>query len=118
MQPWLGDKENEIRQGFFGLYESCKYENFLIDEKQTLYGLESYFTTTTTPKVHFRVNPAATFFVGISVLSSLLCIGFFLVLFLFVNPTIVFTLCGVLQSISSKFDYIIPLCYRIYILSN
>jgi hypothetical protein len=48
------------------------------------------------------VNPLATFFVGFSAFISLVCIACFLVLFLFINPAIVFSICGVLQLISGK----------------
>jgi hypothetical protein len=47
------------------------------------------------------VNPASTFFIGFSALITLICIAMFLVLFLFINPCIVFTLCGSLQLVSS-----------------
>ena len=52
--------------------------------------------------LHTSVNPAATFFIGISALLNLLTIGTFLVLFLFINPTIVFSACGFTQALSCK----------------
>jgi LHFPL tetraspan subfamily member protein len=109
MQPWLGDTELTEKEGYFGLYEACKYE------------ITNYQVVGATPQVRSEsklvcegswtalataVNPIATFFVGFSCLMNLLCIAVFLVLFLFISPPIIFTICGALQLISSKFYFI------------
>ena len=110
LQPWLGDSENTPREGYFGLFESCRYhthrnvhngtesnelDNYFLHYQRLV--CEGHWTN-----IQTSVNPASTFFIGFSALITLLCIATFLVLFLFVNPSIVFTICGVLQLISSN----------------
>lgn len=102
LQPWLGDTSSPDKEGYFGLFESCKYQ--------------SNSQTATTSPLNYRlvcegswtalstaVNPIATFSIGFSALVNLVCIASFLVLFLFINPSIVFTICGILQLTSSLY---------------
>lgn len=156
VQPWLGDPDD---QGYFGLFESCKYQNIYISSSnqhpsyessqqqgsrvnddvnfynQNPYELHLTTTTTVAPSVvstssyHYftppvinhdyrflcdgdwrilskALNPTATFSIGFSALLNLLCIACFLVLFLFVSPMIVFTICGVLQLLSAFFMFL------------
>ena len=125
LQPWLGDTEETTREGYFGLFESCKYTsngnknvNFNIEYEKDILArvtappgaasipsfVQSYKLTCegSWSNIATSVNPSATFFIGFSALINLVCIACFLVLFLFINPEFVFTLCGVLQLISSK----------------
>ncbi|CAF1022901.1 unnamed protein product [Brachionus calyciflorus] len=113
LQPWLGDSSVPDKEGYFGLFESCKYvsgdkyktstthKNEVEDSKDTTnYYLlcEGSWTSIAT-----SLNPIATFSIGFSALINLVCIASFLVLFLFMNPSIVFAICGILQIISSMF---------------
>lgn len=99
------------QEGYFGLFESCKYKHPNgLNQTQTDLDLVSFYPRYsrlvcegTWTSIQTSVNPASTFFIGFSALITLLCIAMFLVLFLFVNPSIVFTICGVLQLISSNF---------------
>ena len=106
LQPWLGDSQYSDQEGYFGLFESCKYKRHnhseihelaMYHSKYSHFECEGIWTT-----IQTSVNPASTFFIGFSALITLICIATFLVLFLFINPCIVFTICGVLQLISSK----------------
>ena len=109
LHPWLGSTEQTDKEGYFGLYESCVYD---IDNSTKIILTDSdsaspqfnykFFCDGNWKIISTSVNPAATFFIGISALLNLICIATFLVLFLFVNGTLVFTLCGVLQLVSSK----------------
>lgn len=106
LQPWLGDSEYTEQEGYFGLFESCKYHTpnhtDLSEFVTYQYRYARIVCDGTWTTIQTSVNPASTFFIGFSALITLICIATFLVLFLFVNPCIVFTICGVLQLISSK----------------
>jgi hypothetical protein len=106
MEPWLGSTEYTEKDGYFGLYKSCRYET---NSYQIIGGSTPSMKTETNlvcdghwTYLQSAVNPVATFFIGFSSLVILICIATFLVLFLFINPSIIFTICGVLQLISSK----------------
>lgn len=108
LQPWIGDTTAEDKEGYFGLYEACKYQNINPSTEMPIFTLSNYrlvcegsWTSLST-----AVNPIATFSIGFSALVNLLCIASFLVLFLFISPSIVFALCGALQLISSKLTYL------------
>lgn len=98
--PWLNSGEDTEKEGYFSLYEACKFETTNIPGMQATTTLNCNGSWT---YLQSAVNPVATFFIGFSCLINLLCIATFLVLFLFVNPAIIFTICGVLQLISSNF---------------
>lgn len=132
LQPWLGDSEETANDGYFGLFESCKYklinQNLNIfthstgngeSEKSLIKNLLNEITASSNhlsgdssrrlvcegswSNIATSVNPSATFFIGFSALINLVCIACFLVLFLFISSAFVFTLCGVLQLISSDY---------------
>jgi hypothetical protein len=115
LQPWLGDTEETKKEGYFGLFEACKFysiEHSGSLEKPTF--SYRFICDGTWANLLTSVNPLATFAVGSSALVNLVCIACFLVLFLFMNPALVFTICGVLQLISSKFNSYIWLGRSIY----
>ena len=108
-QPWLGSTEVTEKEGYFSLWESCVFDNSsnvifsdLGMPIRNAYTDYRFMCNGNWKLMWTSVNPAATFFVGMSALLQLICIATFLVLFLFVNPTIVFTISGVFQAVSSK----------------
>jgi hypothetical protein len=107
LQPWLGDSDATDREGYFGLFESCKYMHKVNNLTEIADHIPHYsqyqrlWCQGTWTTIETSVNPASTFFIGFSALITLICIAMFLVLFLFINPCIVFTLCGSLQLVSS-----------------
>lgn len=127
LQPWLGDGEEARKEGYFGLFEACKY--YSIEHHLGAGGLPSsvaaaaagmstssvviekplytyrFICDGTWANLFSSLNPLATFAVGSSALVNLVCIACFLVLFLFMNSSLVFTICGVLQLISSLFKH-------------
>lgn len=102
--PWLGSTEATEKEGYFSLWESCVFDNssnviftdlgMPVRNAYTDYRFECQGNW---KLLWTSVNPTATFFIGISALLNLLCIGTFLVLFLFINPTIIFMACGLTQ---------------------
>jgi hypothetical protein len=114
-QPWLGSTSETEKEGYFSLYESCVYDSenstmqiVLSDLGEPIPQLSyRFFCEGNWKIIATSVNPTATFFIGISALLNLICIATFLVLFLFINPSIVFTICGIIQLFSSKFYYIL-----------
>ncbi|RNA17791.1 lipoma HMGIC fusion partner-like 3 [Brachionus plicatilis] len=108
LQPWLGDTTAPDKEGYFGLFEYCKYmknENYqAIDDesKSHLSQSKNYFLYCdgSWTSLSSALNPIATFSIGFSALINLTCIATFLVLLLFVSPSIVFAICGFLQIIS------------------
>lgn len=108
LQPWLANTTSADKEGYFGLFESCVFDNqsrvIFTDLGMPVRNAHSeyrFFCEGNWKILWTAVNPAATFFVGISALLNLICIATFLVLFLFVNPTLVFTICGALQGLSA-----------------
>ena len=97
LQPWLGDTNQTEKEGYFGLYEACTYKIVGSNDKNYRLVCEGTWAS-----ISSSVNPTATFCIGFSALINLVSIAVFLVLFLFVNPGIVFTICGILQFSSSK----------------
>ena len=97
MQPWLGDTNLTEKEGYFGLYESCTYKSQGSNPNNHRVVCEGSWAS-----ISSSVNPTATFCIGFSALINLVTIAAFLVLFLFVNPGIVFTICGILQLFSSN----------------
>lgn len=112
LQPWLGDTTVLDKEGYFGLFETCKYvstPNYReISEKitndQEINKVSNYYLVCegSWTNLPTALNPIATFSIGFSALINLICIASFLVLFLFMNPSFVFAICGVLQIISSN----------------
>ena len=107
LQPWLGDTPQTKKEGYFGLYESCKYVIINpaltnTNDKLLIYNYRLQCDGTWS-SISTALNPIATFAVGFSALINLVCIASFLVLFLFVNPPVVFSICGIMQLISSNF---------------
>jgi hypothetical protein len=116
LQPWLGDGEGAKKEGYFGLFEACKYYNiehhtFLTPGSEKPLLTYRFICDGTWANLFSSLNPIATFAVGSSALINLVCIACFLVLFLFMNSSLVFTICGVLQLISSKYRNFISISY-------
>ena len=108
-QPWLGDTIQTEKEGYFGLYESCKYTQQGSNPNSYRIICEGTWAS-----ISSSVNPTATFCIGFSALINLISIAVFLVLFLFINPGIVFTICGILQLFSSEiFDILNLVSYSI-----
>jgi hypothetical protein len=108
LQPWLGDTLQTKKEGYFGLYESCKY--IIINpaltntnDKLAIYNYRLQCDGTWS-SISTALNPIATFAIGFSALINLVCIASFLVLFLFVKPSVVFSICGIMQLVSSIFS--------------
>lgn len=112
--PWLGSTDATEKEGYFSLWESCVFDNssnviftdlgMPVRNAYTDYRFECQGNW---KLLWTSVNPTATFFIGISALLNLLCIGTFLVLFLFINPTIVFMACGVTQVYFELLNFIL-----------
>jgi len=104
LHPWLGDTDATKNEGYFGLYEACRFETstyqvvgaVLNNRTDTRLICEGAWNS-----ISSALNPYSTVFIGVSCLANLTCIAVFLVLFLFVNPLIVFNVCAILQLIST-----------------
>jgi len=93
-QPqWIGDTEDSLGTGYFGLYEYCE----LIQSGKTKMCSGAYRQFSSIISVPFQV---ATFFIGIAGLLILVCICC-IILFLFLSPSTVFKVCGCLQIASA-----------------
>ncbi|XP_013788133.2 lipoma HMGIC fusion partner-like 3 protein isoform X2 [Limulus polyphemus] len=90
VQPhWLGDTQQSKGTGHFGLWQACR----LVQDGQDVFceGRLDDFNTITSSA--FR---AATVFVGLSVITIMLCISCML-LFFFFNSSTIFHVCGWMQ---------------------
>jgi len=93
VQPqWIGDTEDSVTIGFFGLFQYC--ELFISNQDLVCTGRFDDFTT-----IASKAFQAATFFVGISALIILICICCML-LFAFIKPDKVFYAIGCMQLLS------------------
>ncbi len=102
--PWLASTDETKKEGYFSLWESCVFDNsshvIFTDLGMPVgnaYEEYRFFCEGNWKVLYTSVNPAATFFIGISALLNLISLGTFLFLFLFISPTIVFSACGGLQ---------------------
>ena len=90
IQPqWIGDTDTSPGTGYFGLYEYCE----LYQSGTSLYctGRFDDFDTIISP--YFK---AASFFIGFSALLTLICV-LCMLLFFFMNASIVYIICGFIQ---------------------
>ena len=95
VQPqWIGDTEISPGIGYFGLYQFC--ELFQAGQELLCLGQFDDFPTIVSPPFQ-----AATFFIGFSFLTMLICV-LCLLLFAFIKPDKVFYGCGCLQMLSGK----------------
>ncbi len=105
VQPWLATT-HQTKEGYLGLYESCYFDiqsfEIISSSKSTIRTERNIICDGEWTDFSTAVNAVSTFFVGFSALNNLICIATFLVLFLFINPAVLFVICGVLQLISSK----------------
>lgn len=100
IQPqWIGDTVESKGTGYFGLWKHCS----LIQGGQEIIckGQLEDFSTISNPA--FR---AATVFVGLSVVTILICICSMLFFFFF-NSSTVFHICGWLQMFSGNLSFVV-----------
>lgn len=90
VQPqWIGDTLDSPKAGHFGLYSYCV-------STVTDYDFDCQGTWTNFGTILNAPFAAATFFVGISVLLILICLGLF-ILFLFLSARVVYFICALIQ---------------------
>lgn len=87
IQPqWIGDTEESLGIGYFGLYQYCEHFN----SGTTLYCENHFADFGRIISGYFR---AATVFIGLSIIFALICVAC-LLLFFFMKPSKVFYICG------------------------